>query len=339
MQARPRQGDRRCPDRTLGQRQRLAPDAPCADLAVALALVLGLFLLPNDARCESAPSEGLEVATSVREAYRLLDDERYQAAKEQFEGVLASDPSDPDAREGLAWTLLALGDLDGASVEADALLAGDPDDEARRDRWLMLISQIPARRAEAIEGYRQRVAQAPKNLDLRLHLAEVLSWTEGRTDEAVDVYRGILTMAPGYPDARLGLARTLSWIGRHDEAIPIFDGLIAENPRGAEALFGRAQTAAWMRDYGTAERLARQGLEVAPDDDRFAALLEEVAPAAELVRRGYRGTSLALVGAFLGFCIVVGTVSRRVTFRSYLLLLLVTALLIGLTLVRFYLDI
>jgi hypothetical protein len=48
---------------------------------------------------------------------------------------------------------------------------------------------------------------------------------------------------------------------------------------------------------------------------------------------------LALIAGLLAFCVIVGSVARRFSYRTYAALILFSLVMVGLTLFRFYLDV
>jgi tetratricopeptide (TPR) repeat protein len=72
------------------------------------------------------------------------------------------------------------------------------------------------------------LAQDPKNIAARSHLARVLSWS-GDLSEAVAQADLVLKDQPEHKDALLVKADALQWQGRYVEAIPIYQKLVAQD--------------------------------------------------------------------------------------------------------------
>jgi tetratricopeptide (TPR) repeat protein len=72
------------------------------------------------------------------------------------------------------------------------------------------------------------LAQDPKNIAARSHLARVLSWS-GDLGEAVAQADLVLKDQPEHKDALLVKADALQWQGRYVEAIPIYQKLVAQD--------------------------------------------------------------------------------------------------------------
>jgi tetratricopeptide (TPR) repeat protein len=196
-----------------------------------------------------------------------------RGAEAIFRAALEVDPGTATAHEGLAWTYLRLGDVPRAARHADRRRALAPGDEAWREKWLSVIRLVPARREEAIRGYRVLVADRPGAIEPRLRLAELLSWTKGRLGEAIAEYRRALALAPRDRAPRIGLARALAWDGRLAEATRRFDELIAKDPDDPEVLLGRGQIARWSGNRALARRLIERARAFGPKDARVLAEL------------------------------------------------------------------
>ncbi|MFQ5912216.1 MAG: tetratricopeptide repeat protein [Nitrospinota bacterium] len=307
-------------------------------IGVAPAL-LALFLLAWVGQVEG---QGPQDPTTARwqkleEAYRLLDSGRARDAEAYFRAILAEDPKHPGAHEGLVWTYLVLREPEKAAREADARLALAPEDATWLQKWIEVVHQVPARRDEAISASRALADERPRDLKARLLLARILTGTEGRLTEAIAEYRKAVAIAPTDRTARRELARTLSWVGKHAEAIRLFDALISEDPLDAEALSSMAQIARWNGDFERANRFLQRAVTAEPGNARLKAELDGVRSHAARLRAARGGATLPLVFALMGFCILVGYVSHKVSVWTYAALILYTAGLVSMAFVWFYL--
>src|ERR1700741_600734 len=70
----------------------------------------------------------------------------------------------------------------------------------------------------ALEGFRQRVAANPGDLDARVWIAW-LHEQMGKPDLAEPVYRSVVLEAPGHVDAAIRLAALLTKRRQHDEVV------------------------------------------------------------------------------------------------------------------------
>jgi len=305
---------------------------------VSLAALLALLLLPSSARAAPAGTGAHPAASAadLGEAYRLYDAGRLEEAEAAFKALIARDPANLDAGEGLTWTYVKQGKRDRAALAADARLALAPGDQRWRRRWIEIIHQVPARREEAITAAADLARQEPADLGAQLLLARLLSWTPGHEEETVAAYRRAVAMDPADHDARLGLAQSLSFAGQLDEARDLFDALIAEDGRDAEALYGRSEIARWAGDYETANRLLRRAAAADPGDVRIRAALDAVESQARELGAARKGISRPLMGALVIFCVLLGTPSPRVTRRTYAALIAYSLFLVGLGLIYLY---
>ena len=84
------------------------------------------------------------------------------------------------------------------------------------------------RLAESEAELRRLLAQDPKNIAARTHLARVLSWS-GELNEAITQADAVLRDAPNHKDALLVRADALQWQGRYLAAIPMYRNVLARD--------------------------------------------------------------------------------------------------------------
>jgi hypothetical protein len=121
------------------------------------------------------------------------------------------------------------------------------------------------------------------------------------------------------------------------EARVMFDKLIAEDPRDAEALSGRAEIARWDGDYETASRLMHNALAATPDRAANGAEGHDVLRRAAQMRAARRGPILPLVLGLIAFSVLVASLSRVISLRTYTVLVGFTVSAVGLSLSWLYL--
>lgn len=226
----------------------------------------------------SAAAEARQVAQntpSVEAAYQVLSSGDAATAARMFQRILMADERNLAAQEGMVWSYMKMGDVTQAALMADKRLAMAPDDSWRQKR-LQILGQLPARRAEAIAGYREWLATHPNDATQRAQLARLLSWTPGKLSDAIDEYRRAIAQGNREHDTLLGLAQSLSWSGKLPEAAAAYDLVLVSYPEDADALLGRAQVARWTSDRGTAHRLLTRGTTAHPRDARFPAEMAQV---------------------------------------------------------------
>lgn len=116
---------------------------------------------------------------ALAEAY--LASGRYPEARQAYERILAADPRQPVALNNLANVLLQLGDK-GALAMAERAYQAAPQDANAADTlgWVLLKSGQAER---ALKYLREARLRAPRNANIREHLAEALEAT-GRAGEA-----------------------------------------------------------------------------------------------------------------------------------------------------------
>jgi len=141
---------------------------------------------------------------------------RFDEAEAQYRKVLARQPGNVAASQGLArvlaWT--------GRGGEAAGLFGRLPGDSLTADdRMLMADYHIGRKEYAKAEGQLEAVlAKRPEADDARLKLAQVLSW-DGRFKESIDQYEQILRRRPDDVQVRRKYAQVLSWAGRNKDAI------------------------------------------------------------------------------------------------------------------------
>lgn len=139
-----------------------------------------------------------------------------------------------------------------------------------RQAWL---DERLFRFAEAIDGYRQALEQAPErdrkaNDRVRLRLAELLL-QRFRAREALEHFEVIHERQPQNKDVLLGLARCRRELGQPEQAAALLDELLALEPRSAPALGERGRLALEAGQTKRAEAWLRRAVELAPFDRRI----------------------------------------------------------------------
>ena len=116
---------------------------------------------------------------ALAEAYLAAG--RYQEARQAYERILAADRNDPVALNNLANVLLLLGDSGALAMAERAYQAAPQDANAADTLGVILLRSNQAERA--LKYLREARLRAPKNANIREHLAEALEAT-GRAGEA-----------------------------------------------------------------------------------------------------------------------------------------------------------
>jgi tetratricopeptide (TPR) repeat protein len=183
---------------------------------------------------------------------QLAEEGQLQAAAEEHEAALATDPKLVQAHVNLIRIYAQLGQPDKAEEHYRAALAVDPNRaELHYNYGVFLTGQ--GRSAEAAEAFRRAVELNPAHADAQNNLAYLLM-TSGKLDEAAQHYRAALDVRPQYRAAHFNLARILVQQGKLREAIEHLEETLlpddAETPR-----FTYALGAAWARAGNREEAL------------------------------------------------------------------------------------
>ena len=134
----------------------------------------------------------------------------YDAAKDNFERVVASLPEQARPRQRLAWVLWRLGDLDEAAEQAQAALdlrPGDPKVIATLGNILLAKGQV----GEAVKLLERASNALPDELALKYHLARGLT-EAGDSDRSRQLLSELLAEKADFPekDAARALFERLS---------------------------------------------------------------------------------------------------------------------------------
>jgi tetratricopeptide (TPR) repeat protein len=125
--------------------------------------------------------------------------------------------------------LAAQDQIEQAADAFSKALASSRENFSPTERVRMAIHLSWADRLRESRDELDRVlAQDPKNIAARSHLARVLSWS-GDLSEAVAQADLVLNDQPEHKDTLLVKADALQWQGRYVEAIPIYQKLVAQD--------------------------------------------------------------------------------------------------------------
>ena len=119
----------------------------------------------------------------------------------------------------LLTTLLAAADPQAAQVPSP-----QPEDQAEAGNY-----------KAALDGFRQRVAANPGDLDARVWIAW-LHERMGNPELAEPVYRSVVLEAPGHVDAAIHFAALLTKRGHHDEAVRVLERAKSADPKNPDLL-------------------------------------------------------------------------------------------------------
>jgi tetratricopeptide (TPR) repeat protein len=163
-----------------------------------------------------------------------VDKKEYQRAVGAFRSALEGMPKDLRVRHYLGSTLLALGALDEALAEYQAILAVAPDDldAILQSAYIQAKKEKPA---EAISLLERAIKRQPGKADLYLYLSSAYSQTE-EFERAADALKKGIAMAPDRDDLLFNLAVVYEKQGKRPEMIDALRKTLAVNADNVDAL-------------------------------------------------------------------------------------------------------
>jgi tetratricopeptide (TPR) repeat protein len=190
--------------------------------------------------------------------------------------VLAADPNNRRARQGLADAYIYGGKFNDAVKIYDQLVQANPNDTALRVQRARALGYA-GRSREAITALRPIVAAEPNNIQARLVLAEagVNSGNPGLLKEGIAQYRQVLATDSTNVPARIGLARGLSYQGKYSEAKANLNQVLAANPNNVDARYALAETQRFQGQAFDARDNYRAVLAAQPNNAQAKAGLRE----------------------------------------------------------------
>jgi tetratricopeptide (TPR) repeat protein len=197
---------------------------------------------------------------------------RFAEAQARYRRALEIQPQSPRVRLGLANALAAGGRPIEAIDEYETALRGRPDPLGQFNLANALRSV--GRTEEAATHYRKALALDPGYAQAYNNLGTLLL-DQGSLDEATRLFENGLSADPQLPDLQNNLGVALVRAGRWAEALPRFEAAARlapawAAPRISAAWILAASPARPLRDAGGAERLAREALRLAGDEDPAA---------------------------------------------------------------------
>ncbi len=124
---------------------------------------------------------------------------------------------------------------------------------------------------EALRVYQEVLRVSPRDMDSRLHVAELHAWMHD-LDRSITAYQDLLALDPANLRAQMGLARVLRWSHRYPEAERLYSARLEAAPGDMEAIEGLAQTYALAGDYPESLALIDRGLAKTGQDAELLAL-------------------------------------------------------------------
>jgi tetratricopeptide (TPR) repeat protein len=213
-----------------------------------------------------------------------------------YQAVLAREPQNLRATTGLAQAYITDRQYPQAIAIYDQLIAAEPNNTAyqiSRARTIGYSRQYPA----AIAALRPIVAAEPANSEARLTLAEVLtnSGDAGNRREAITQYQTVLRTEPENVDARVGLGRVYSYTRNYNAAERELRSVLAKYPDNPDALYALAETQRFSGQPFEAAGNYERVLRIQPTNSYALQNLElvrrETAPMVTVSGRGYHDTN------------------------------------------------
>jgi tetratricopeptide (TPR) repeat protein len=340
-------------------------------IALFTSLVIGACCLVLLSVCSVEAQEDLarfDVNSALSEGYRLLDEGRFDRAEAVFEDVIAHDPKNRNAIEGLVWVAFSSGRYAEAGQAADKVRILDPQDIGWTRKWIEVVWHDPDRRGEALAEARSLLINDQDDIEMRLLLANLLSRESQTWPEAVTEYDNILERAPQNVHALIGRARLAIWAGKLDnarreivvsglraslgeddigtrlligqllsldpqtsaEAVTEYEKVLERAPKNVQALTGRARLAIWAADLENAYRFLQMALAIDPTNTVIAEQIESIKPAAKELNHSRMQLFVPLALTIIFLSVGVGYSTRELTGKLHLLLLLQVVVLMSL---------
>jgi Flp pilus assembly protein TadD len=207
-------------------------------------------------------------ANDLRMGYArlLLDAERTDEARKQFELVLADKPDSAEARYALGLLALERQDLEAAEPQFKALLASE-ELKQRATYYLGRIEEVRNHPTEALKWYEQ-VTEGDQVIDALTRRAVTLGKL-GRLDEGRALMSTMRREMPAF-GTRFYLAEGEMLLDAEagDQALTLYEQALKESPDDADLLYGRSLVHEHLKNVGGAEADLRKILDKDKDDAR-----------------------------------------------------------------------
>src|SRR5437588_10713549 len=188
-----------------------------------------------------------------------------EAAIEEFNFALKSDPKSVPALDGLAKALIAQKRYSAAIAY---LKDGPPDPVLQDDLAVAYSSNGDV--AEAVKLLAQLVQQNPSSADRHARLG--LAYTqESQFRQALDEFREALRLDPGNDVTRLSYVKALIILAEFQSALPEIQNYVRRKPHDFDALYLMGVVNRGLGDYAAAEPLLKQAVALNPNhyDSRY----------------------------------------------------------------------
>ncbi|MGH8481991.1 MAG: tetratricopeptide repeat protein [Nevskiaceae bacterium] len=239
----------------------------------SLLLLSGVLVRKGDiagadaAMAEVLKAEGAD-AVELRMGYArlLLEAGQLDAARREFEAILAARPDAREPRFALGLLELERENLDGAEPHFTALLEA-PEFRQRAAYYLGRIEEVRRNPARALEWYGQ-VTEGEQALEALTRRALALGKL-GRAAEARRLLTEMRREMPMFaPRFYLAEGELLLDTDAAPEALALYDQALREHPDEPDLLYGRSLVHERLKDVGAAEADLRRILSDDADDAR-----------------------------------------------------------------------
>ena len=196
----------------------------------------------------------------------LLDAEQTAAAADEFERVLALEPSNADARYGLGLLSLSLDQIDRAKSAFTTLYQT----KQRRDDAAYYLGNIAVSRENYSEArtWYSRVKSGSHTFDARLLAARSL-YKQGKLEAARAELRDLRRANPELADRLYMAEAEILFDARdYDSTLSLYDEALEASPYNPDLLYGRSLVLERLGQFESAEADLEAILEREPDNAR-----------------------------------------------------------------------
>jgi tetratricopeptide (TPR) repeat protein len=203
---------------------------------------------------------GLTITLQCLRGHELLSEEKYSAALEVFEALLAEDENDVDAWGNKGICLDELGRYEEAIASYDRAIEIQPDKiEAWVNRGISL--GYLGRYEEAIVSYDRAIKIQPDEYEVWYNRGIYLR-NLGRYEEAIASYDRAIEIQPNYHQAWYNRGTSLDELGKYEEAIVSYNRAIEIQPDKDEAWYNKGLVQFVMEDFPAALNSLKQAFQI-----------------------------------------------------------------------------
>ncbi|WBV43931.1 lipopolysaccharide assembly protein LapB [Pseudoroseomonas cervicalis] len=195
----------------------------------------------------------------------LRDRKQHRRARDIAMLQLKAWPQDAALHARVGHMMLGMKNFAEAERAFRSAVALNPEQGGGAWQGLSLSLGAQQRLDEAVELCLGAVEQVPKDIGLRMHLAQMLLNT-GKADAAEQQFRAVLELDARHAKALLGLSQTLAARGERVEAVAMARRVLAELGDDAETCLWLGQLLLYIGEPAEAEPVYRAAAELQPDN-------------------------------------------------------------------------